>query len=777
MGRPTKGIQKGAGPLRPHAAPARSVATGSMNRGASPDRGQARAVRIDAARQTMAKAFERPRPQVRPAAPPQKIMPKQPAPVISRHGIARPAAVPPSGPLKSMQKGAAPAPVPSAPHRPGAAIAAGAAALGVLALATSAAHPDISPQVNSLQNSLSDLQERSSFNDIQESINRVDADLNHAISLLESAREKGYLYQNDLEKIAYETMDRWQAVRDQVAAAALQRSTAMQTRLMPLSGQVNRLNAVLGNPGAATPLISNTQSQVNALINEVGTIESNLRGMYSSVEENTSTLNSRLSNIHWALTQLAEAKFKPENGENLVMAVPARWDQPGDDDPEGVLYLTDRSLIFERKEKVATKKVLFITVAKELVQEVLIKQPAASVQEVKAANRGLFGHHDYVETAFSDPKLGSVPFHLNGQPSAQWVEWIQAVKSGAIQNDRTSGSGISYEDLTGPLTTADLMALQTEVNSLQDEMLLKGTQEALAEVENDVRSLERKLSNLRARGYVIEKNLEADMTVLASQWDRIKANAEKTMQSQTQILGEGMQGIQRSLAQVMGMSNNLAAARPLFIQLKSSIASAEAQADAAESSVLAMFDEYGDEVGTLSAHLDWVEWMLDALSTASFKLLATESGVAAVEATYARPGLEAENGILFLTDQRLVWEDRVDAFEVKVEVPLQNIEDVQKQGSEETGERLVFRFTGGTAYPGADFALGMPLADAWLKMIGRARSGGYAEDRAVQLDPAELERIKNAPQQCANCGAAFTAPILRGQSEIACEYCGLVTRI
>jgi hypothetical protein len=62
-------------------------------------------------------------------------------------------------------------------------------------------------------------------------------------------------------------------------------------------------------------------------------------------------------------------------------------------------------------------------------------------------------------------------------------------------------------------------------------------------------------------------------------------------------------------------------------------------------------------------------------------------------------------------------------------------------------------------------------------MIGRARSGGYIDDRAVELDESELERVRNAPEQCPNCGAAITSPVLRGQNEIICEYCGVATRI
>jgi hypothetical protein len=208
------------------------------------------------------------------------------------------------------------------------------------------------------------------------------------------------------------------------------------------------------------------------------------------------------------------------------------------------------------------------------------------------------------------------------------------------------------------------------------------------------------------------------------------------------------------------------------------MASAEAQAEAAEETVLDQYDDYADEVETLDAHLEWVDWMLDALETASFQLLATESGVAGVEAVWERAGMEPENGVLFLTDQRLIWEDRVGDFEAKIVVPVAQIMDIKQQIDEESGlEELVFTFGSEAPVPNARFELSQSVAETWLQMVGRACSGGYADDRAVEIDEAELDRIRNAPSQCSNCGAAFTAPVLRGQTEIVCEFCGVSTRI
>jgi predicted nuclease with TOPRIM domain len=679
------------------------------------------------------------------------------------------------------------APRPAAPGQAGgiqvlfdaakAASAAGAASAAALSVNTATVDPQITAEVNSLQSSLNDLQRRSTFADLQDQIMDLDQEVGKVTGLLESARSKGYAFQKELDDIIYRTTDLWQVARENALKMIPQQVPVMQNNLAPLQYQLQQVNASLNNSALARPLIARTQSQINNLLSTVNQIEANIRNSYAEVESNVSKASSRLNTIHWALTQLDEATFKLSSAEDLVMAVKARWDQEGDNDPEGILYLTDKRLIFERKEKVATKKVLFVTVSSQLVHEVMIDQPLGSLQAVNAQNKGLFGHQDFIEVQFSDPKLKLVSFHLDGQDSKEWARWVDDARLNRLEGDRASGSGLSYADLTGPLTPGDVMALQAEVNTLQELALLTSVEQELSAIENEVVSISRKLADLRARGYAIEKALEADVTILTAQWDRTKRNAQKTMEQQRQLMSGQMQSIQQLLAQLVGQMNNLGAARPLYMQTKSAVASAQAQAEAAQSTVVAQYDGYASEIGALSAHLDWVGWMLDALATASFKLLATESGVAAVESVYARPGLEPENGILFLTDQRILWEDRVGEFELKLNLPLQQITDVQKAISEDKQQEYLDCTLGpGAPYPSARFQLGSTVADSWLKMIGRARAGGYAGDRAIEIPPEELERIRNAPQQCSKCGAALTDPILRGQIEITCEYCGNVMR-
>jgi uncharacterized protein (DUF3084 family) len=770
-------------------------------RGASINRVIAREIKRDALRQGAPQQTTPPGYSMRPITPPLKVMPKTAVPVqlVKIPSPVRPPS-PPAGAIKTAKKPAvrpaqirpsavkiAPKPIFAQPTtrqpqsafniRPAGA-AASAAAIAAFMVNVASADPQISAEVNSLNSSLDDLKTRSSLKQILEEVNRVDTDLIHAINLVESARQEGYVYQKDIDEIAYQAMDQWQAIKGQLQASIPQQAAALQNRMLPLGSQLDRLNSVLGDPSSAAPFLSSTSSQVNSLLSDLYQVESSLENNYEEINRQVSEILARLNLIHWSLDQLSQAKFRLDNKEKLVIAVQARWDQEGDNDPEGILYLTNERLIFERKEKVATKKILFITTAQELIQEVLVDQKKELIVDEKAVHKGLFKNQDFLELKFSDAKLGDIPFHLNGQDCGQWIIWVRKVKSGEIEKEHTTGSGISFTDFTGPLTTADILAIQNEVNSLQDVVMFKAIREELGKIENDMRSLERVLSNLRARGYAVEKSLESDIAILAVQWDRIKSNAESALANETKLLAEQMIPIKSNMSLLAGKSGNLNDARPLYMQIKSAIASTEAQADAADDAIIASYDEYAEEVDAMSAHLEWVGWMLDALSGASFQLLATESGIAATEATWDRPGFEPENGILFLTDQRLLWEDRVETFELKVEQSFNQIKSIHKDTDEASGkESLIFELEKPDPYPTLRFPLNLPVANAWIKIFGRARSGEYIKDRAVEIDQAELERIRKAPNQCSNCGAGLTDPILRGQTEITCEYCGQVTRI
>ena len=91
---------------------------------------------------------------------------------------------------------------------------------------------------------------------------------------------------------------------------------------------------------------------------------------------------------------------------------------------------------------------------------------------------------------------------------------------------------------------------------------------------------------------------------------------------------------------------------------------------------------------------------------------------------------------------------------------------------------------GETLYDGSGGALGTvelhlkgETGEAWQGFIGRVKSGEIAKERTVPVDEDATEAVSNAPTKCPNCGGTLNQTILRGQTEITCEFCGSVIRL
>ena len=423
-----KRIRGGRPAARPKGVASRAKAKPAVRRSANIKRTQVRNVQRTQARKRANEVNPRSRPVVRPTSAPKRA-------------VARPRPTPVRKQAPKPTRSVRPSPC-SVKRSTGRAVgtAMAAAAVGsLIRLNVASAAPEISNEVSYLQSSIDDLQSRANMTDVRADVNNLDANLNHALNLLESARDKKFMYQADLEDIAYDAMSRWQAIRKDVEANIERQASLSNRTLQPVGNSIQRLNSVLSNASRAQSVLGSVQVDVQSALNAISDAESTIEGSYQDIESQTYQLTSRLTQIHWAITQRDEASFEFIKDEDLFMAVKARWDREGKDDPEGVLFLTNKRLIFERKEKIATKKVLFVTTSSELVQEVMGAKPLNEVKDIKAQSKGLFGHQDFLEVDFGGQKI---PFHLDGQNSEEWAVWIKDAKSGKIEDQRASGTGL-----------------------------------------------------------------------------------------------------------------------------------------------------------------------------------------------------------------------------------------------------------------------------------------------------------------------------------------------
>ena len=64
----------------------------------------------------------------------------------------------------------------------------------------------------------------------------------------------------------------------------------------------------------------------------------------------------------------------------------------------------------------------------------------------------------------------------------------------------------------------------------------------------------------------------------------------------------------------------------------------------------------------------------------------------------------------------------------------------------------------------------------WAQQIKRVVKGTIKAESAVEEDPELIERLRNAPTDCPNCGGILPK-LSAGATEMTCKYCGAVVRV
>ncbi|MEJ5222864.1 MAG: hypothetical protein WHV44_00295 [Anaerolineales bacterium] len=338
--------------------------------------------------------------------------------------------------------------------------------------------------------------------------------------------------------------------------------------------------------------------------------------------------------------------------------------------------------------------------------------------------------------------------------------------------------------------------LQTDITRLQDGVRLKTVRDRVEDIQTTTSGLPQRLAILRQNGYVFEKELEGQAETLNAQWKTLHPTVMMQINQQSAQLQGSLLPLEGQLRQLSTLVNSPASAQPLLSSLKTGVSTLQGKVTAAESTINGMFDKYNAQLLVLTSRLAKIEWMLKQLAEASFKLLPTEGGIMAVKAVWYQNGKEREedpDGVLYLTDQRLIFEQKEEIATKKVlfiatekkkvqelrwEAPVALIESVttSKQGMMKNEDHIHINFASGAPYQRIDLHIWQPC-DEWVRLINRAKTHDFDAGRAVALDQAAVEAVRNLPTQCPSCGANFDQVVLRGQQSIKCAYCGFEIRL
>ena len=342
----------------------------------------------------------------------------------------------------------------------------------------------------------------------------------------------------------------------------------------------------------------------------------------------------------------------------------------------------------------------------------------------------------------------------------------------------------------------EINALQNRVNALQGSVQLTNSREAVEQIQTNVNELAPRIASIRIRGYVFEKDMEGQAQSLLSSWTQLYPSLQTQINTQSTALVNALRPIEMQMPQLAAMAGNPAAVRGLLVTLQSAIGQEENKVSATEQTIEEMYNQFSNQVSATTRHLDEIEYLLAQLTEASFQLLPTEAGIAAVKAAWCKTGKEQKGdpqGVLYLTDQRLIFEQKEELAtkkvlfvatekqkvqELQLEAPVAMVDKVEtsKQGLLKNEDHIEVHFLSGIAVQMAHFHIWQDNT-AWQALINRARNKDFNQGRAVALDQSVVDKVKAAPAQCPSCGGNITTVVLRGMDSIKCEYCGYVIRL
>lgn len=332
-------------------------------------------------------------------------------------------------------------------------------------------------------------------------------------------------------------------------------------------------------------------------------------------------------------------------------------------------------------------------------------------------------------------------------------------------------------------------AVQSALTDLRKEASLSSLADSIGDLDALLPNLASEIQTLRTQGYAFKSYLEKKVEVLADQWRECEPAVQSGMQDASRDLCAEVDRLDAELRAIHNwMDSEPERAHTQLEAMKSAIDLASNKARSEDSKLRELFDNLTQNASQTQSQVKDASDCLKSVAEASFKLYPDEDPIEAVKAQWLQDGKNGPKGILFVTDARLLFEQREDVAKEKVLFITTKKERVQKLlidvpvgaanklTESESGallwhkELLDVSFAEGQRLRRAQFKLEKDSA-AWAALINRAVSGDIDKER-VAPKAAAPQPTRPAPTKCPTCSANLDTPVVKGMQTIKCPYCG-----
>jgi hypothetical protein len=324
--------------------------------------------------------------------------------------------------------------------------------------------------------------------------------------------------------------------------------------------------------------------------------------------------------------------------------------------------------------------------------------------------------------------------------------------------------------------------LINDVNSLK--MQLNGTEGKINRVDDTLTKLPARIAAIRQMNYRIQTNLEEDQSTSSKRWAELGPSIKMEASSRATTLKGELNSLERDInARRISSSYDLLGLSGLDLRINT----VRALVFDFNSRIDKEMIPLESTLAPLEQGVSTAEEVVKITSTASFQWKEGETPVVAVHAKDMNEKIE---GILTLTNQRIIYEGE------KVIILKKTLFIVTEKKIERTTilerpigsiNKIVKGRVGLLAGAGIfiDFKQGDPElkldtkseeADRVLKYYGLITSGQVDEELS-KLKPVEQKNTEKRIISCPKCGAPYTDEVFRGQLTVQCKYCNTAITI
>lgn len=272
--------------------------------------------------------------------------------------------------------------------------------------------------------------------DVEKQGNELGSSLNGKVDALtrelQMLRGRPVAFGDDYGSLIAGLSANWKEARDKVSSA----TATYLDKLRDATAQFEKLALHQINGVGDDSEIEATKQTLNGQLAELRRM---LKDRYDALAHDAEAIEAELTGIKQSLDQLEQASFELGPDERLAVAAQACLleDAADDEGPKGHLFLTDQRILFEQKEKVATKRFLGIATESELRQEILFETSLEPIKTARSRDAKKFlglARRELLDLELDgEASRHKLTVELFDTSNEKWITWIEKAKRGELQ--------------------------------------------------------------------------------------------------------------------------------------------------------------------------------------------------------------------------------------------------------------------------------------------------------------------------------------------------------